>query len=75
MHYLYFHLMRLFRHKLQACMVKRLTGRHRISQQVVNGSSIHFSCGSNQVGFLRQRLMSLSNPDGNMLGIRGIQLY
>lgn len=75
MHHLYFHLMRLFRHKLQAGVVKRLMGRHRISQQAVSDSSIHFSCGSNKVGFLRQRLMSSSNPDGNVLGIRGIQLY
>lgn len=56
-------------------MVKRFIGRHRINQQVVNDSSIYFSCGLNKIGFLRQRLMSLSNTDGNVLGIRGIQLY
>lgn len=48
MHYLYFHLIRLFRHKFQANVVKKYMEHHRISVQVVNDSSIHLIYGLNK---------------------------
>lgn len=74
-HYLYFHLMRVFRHKLQALWLKGLWNISGLAWKWWITAYSHRLWLKWEVGFVRQRRTSPPNPDGNMPEVEGAQLY
>lgn len=70
-----FHLMRLFRHKLQAVWLNGLWNISGLAWKWWITAYSHHLWLKREVGFVRQRLLSPPNPNGNMPEVEEAKLY